>query len=176
MHNCNVVSFWTLDEAAAPYIDSVGSNDGTVAAVGDGPDLTAAGQVNGAQVFTAANTDGIDVLDGTDDFDWPVGQSFSIEFWMKGTPSGTTQVLVGRESAGSIPQWLIGIQATTGLARVCLVDSDGKVVSVVSDVDITDGGWHHIVCVRDAGNFVHLYVDGTESRVWHNKIISQGIS
>ena len=158
----DVVSFWTLDETAAAgtYSDSLGGNPGEDPSAGAPPVPTTAGKVNGAQAFTATSTHGIDVPDVNNDFDWAVDASFSIEFWMKSSDATATQVMIGRESAGN--QWWIGIQNATGKARFYLIDSDSKVVSLVSDVVITDGEWHHIVCVRDAGNNVHLYVDGVE--------------
>ena len=163
----DVISFWTLDEPAATgtYSDAIGGND-----AGDGtggaPDPTTAGQINGAQVFTAANTDGIDIPDN-DSFDWGVGDSFSIEFWMKGSDASRTQVMVGREGAGSLPQLWIGIQNGTGNVHAYLESSDGgDVVQLDPDPDvvITDGEWHHIVLVRDASTHnVYLYVDGAEA-------------
>jgi Concanavalin A-like lectin/glucanases superfamily len=163
----DIISFWTLDESAATgtYSDAIGGNDagnGT----GGAPDPTTAGQINGAQVFTAANTDGIDIPDNNS-FDWGLGDSFSIEFWMKGTDASRTQVMVGREGAGSLPQLWIGIQNGTGNVHAYLESSDGgDVVNLDPDPDvvITDGGWHHIVLVRDASTHnVYLYVDGNEA-------------
>jgi Concanavalin A-like lectin/glucanases superfamily len=162
----DIISFWTLDETAATgtYSDAVGGND-----AGDGtggaPVPETAGQVNGAQLFIKANTDGIDVPDNNT-FDWGVGDSFSIEFWMKGgVDTSATQVMAGRDGLLTLPQWWIGIQIGTGDVQGLLKDTDGVAVSLDPnpDVVINDGGWHHIVCVRDAGNNVYLYVDGVEA-------------
>jgi len=171
----DIVSFWTLDETAAgTYSDSIGvpANDGAVGA-GDGPDPTASGQINGAQVFTATNTDGIDIADDNDDFDWAVDANFSIEFWMKGIPGTTAaganpEVMIGRFDGVNDLAWWIGVnngtQNITWFIRDSNDTADELQLFANPAVNAADGEWHHIVCVRDADNGkVRLYVDGVET-------------
>ena len=172
----DVVSLWTLDDTVAgTYLDAIGGNNGTSAS-GAGmadPVPTTSGKIGGAQVFTAADKDGIDIPDnGT--FDWGVGDSFSIEFWMKGVP-GTTgasanEVMIGRsDMTDPSLHWWIGVLGADQNIAVRLIDDNGSsgaggddsIYIVASPaVNAADGQWHHIVCVRDAvSHKIHLYVD-----------------
>ena len=165
------VSYWTLDDASGgPYLDSVGTNNGAAAASG-APDATTSGKVSGAQLFTAANTDGIDVPSNAA-FDFGVNDSFSIEFWMKGNAAtatdATPEVMVGRDNAGNTPQWWVGVTASKNI-RWYIKDSDGVAVGINASnaspaIDASDGLWHHIVCVRDVDTHkLHLYVDNVDT-------------
>ncbi|MEJ2008464.1 MAG: putative Ig domain-containing protein [Acidobacteriota bacterium] len=98
--------------------------------------------------------------DGT--FDWGLTDSFSIEFWMKTDPASTcsgNQVIVGRKNSAGGLLW-VGC-ADGGTAGFELYDKNGTGAGIGGTRDISDGNWHHIVAVRDAGvNELFLYVDG----------------
>ena len=172
----DIVSFWTLDETSTPYTDVIGNNDGADAASG-APTPTTAGQINGAQVFTRDNADGsagdgIDIPCNHCGLDWGTGNSFSIEFWMKGIP-GTTgagtnpEVMIGRNEVVNQPQWWIGVTTSKNI-RWYIADSSGDSAGLNASpaVDASDGQWHHIVCVRDAdNNKLHLYVDNVDTEI-----------
>jgi Concanavalin A-like lectin/glucanases superfamily len=168
-----VTSFWTLDDTAAPYLDSVGGNNGGVAASGT-PDATTSGKINGAQAFTAANTQGIDVPDNDNSFEWGVGDSFSIAFWMKGVPTVTghgtnNEVMVGRWDTATGLQWWIGVLNSDQNINLSLYPAndgvDGVTLEANPAITADDGNWHFIVAVRDADNhIVHLYVDGVDTQ------------
>ena len=166
----NVTSFWTLDDTVpGTYLDSVAGINGTGAA--NDPEPTPNGKINGAQIFTATNQDGINIpADNT--FNWGAETSFSIEFWMKGIP-GTTgavgnEVMIGRDDAASDLHWWIGVDHASGNITWTIHDKtdNGDALDIFASpaVVAADGEWHHIVAVRDADNHkLHLYVDGVET-------------
>ncbi|MDA8105734.1 MAG: putative Ig domain-containing protein [Nitrospiraceae bacterium] len=157
-----MIHYWTLDEAGGPpYKDLYGINDATCA---DCPTATT-GIIGGAQQFTATNQ-----VNAANDntFDWGAADSFSIEFWMK-TDAGSTcsgnQVVMGRNDSATKLHWWVGCRGTTGAAAFVLIDKDGN-SDMLTGSTVTDGGWHHIVAVRDAGtNEVRLYVDTVKASI-----------
>lgn len=182
----DIVSFWTLDETdnttPVTYSDSVGGNPGLETA--NPPDPTTAGKINGAQTFTAANTDQISIQDPNDDFDWAADQSFSIELWMKSTTTGSgadNEVMVGRIDVGvSDLAWWIGVEGTgspnPGNFHWYLQDSNDAADLVElnsTGLNAADGAWHHVVGVHNAStNTVYLYVDGNEVDVQTSAVFS----
>lgn len=173
----DVISIWRLEEdltgqATGTYTDAVGVNPGA------NPGQCSPGgcptQVDGIVGFgqefinEGAGTNGIDVPDANDDFDWAADQSFSIELWMK--------PIIGTTGAGSLPEVMIGrsdgiptIQSwlgvlTTGEARFSL--SSGKTINTDSGTTLVNvanaatNDWYHIVGVRDAtAKEIRLYVN-----------------
>lgn len=156
-----LLSYWTLDETSgAPYVDMFSGKDGQCA--GGGCPSAVAGLVEGGQSFGSAT--GI-AVSADSVFDWESDESFSIEFWMRrsGTPSNN-EVIVGRDDAGTDLHWWVGIDHTRGdVARIYLQDTTGYDIGTSGATIITDGDWHHIVAVRDAGaGLLRIYVDGVE--------------
>ena len=91
-----ISAYWNLDEAAGPYSDAMGINDGVGAPTA--PTATTEGRVDGAQVFVELDETGIDVIE-SHTFNWLNTDSFSVELWVKtrGTAGPGTQVFIGRE-------------------------------------------------------------------------------
>ena len=96
-------------------------------------------------------------------FNWGNTDSFSIEFWMKTDPGSTcagNQVIVGRDDGSTNLHWWAGCQ-NGGQAAFYLFDKSGVGVGIVGTKDLTNGSWHHIAAVRDAGTGeMRMYVDG----------------
>ena len=153
----DIIHYWKLDETSGPsYYDLYGTGN---ASCTDCPTATA-GIIGGAQRFTPTNK--VSVADaGT--FNWGITDSFSIEFWMKTDPSSTcagNQVMVGRKNSTTGLFW-VGC-ADGGSAEFELYDKNGTGTGLSGTGDLTDGNWHHVVAVRDAGaNQIRIYVDGT---------------
>jgi Concanavalin A-like lectin/glucanases superfamily len=151
--------YWKLDETAgSPYVDLSGNDNATCV---NCPTPTT-GIIGGAQLFNSASQ-----VDAADDntFDWGTGDSFSVEAWVK-TDAGSTcsgnQIIVGRNDDASNLQWWIGCWDTTGEAAFVLAKS-GTSAILSGTTALTDGQWHHIAAVRDAGTGeVSLYVDGAK--------------
>jgi len=108
--------------------------------------------------------------------------SFTIEFWLRGTladnpaPGGAPgsecfcfnwifgNVIVDRDIWGaSSRDWGISlaggrVRFGTGRADVAPLDEEH---TLEGSVNVLDGTWHHVACVRDAGSGVkRIYVDG----------------
>ncbi|MFH1932403.1 MAG: LamG domain-containing protein [Pseudomonadota bacterium] len=179
----DTVSYWKLDEATqtppGEYTEEINANDGACAA-GGCPD-NIAGQVDDAQDFDGI--DGIDVAapaPGTD-FNWAGDASFSIALWMKrddaGAPLPDNEVIIGRDDtnpAVATLHWWVGLDSATPVAgegaaatfvlsdSLAIAPGPGSAWGVVGTTDVADGGWHHIVAVRDDVNGeLRLYVDRT---------------
>ncbi len=151
--------YWKLDETGgSPYKDFYGDD----ATCTDCPSATA-GRINGAQLFNGTNQ-----VSAADDntLDWDAADSFSIEVWMKTDPASTCsgdQVIVGRNDDSSQLQWWIGCWDTSGQAALVLIDKSGDSAILSGTKELTDGNWHHIAAVRDAGTgVISLYVDGQQ--------------
>ncbi|MEJ8802068.1 LamG-like jellyroll fold domain-containing protein [Pontibacter sp. H249] len=150
---------WELGETTGPnYADT---RTGLMAS-GTGATAVATGAVGGAQSF--AGTGGLSA-DGSA-FDWGQGDSFTLEFWLRrgAVPAGN-EVIVGRDnvdSGGSLHWWL-GLD-TSGKVRFQLRDNSAWgyfMGGTGTNPVVTDGGWHHVVAVRDAAAGTNtLYVDG----------------
>jgi hypothetical protein len=154
-----ISSYWKLDEADGPtYADFIKDNDGT----GTVNPTAAAGIVNGAQQFDGATT-GIDVA-ADRSFDWNVGESFSIEYWIKrDVAPGAIEVAVGRDDATSSLQWWTGLSNDGKASFILRGKDDSGAAGDMLGVGpvISDGDWHHVVAVRDGVNGKNLlYVDG----------------
>lgn len=154
-----MLAYWKLDESGgSAYDDFYYGLDGGCASRCPAP---ATGQVGGAQEFNGSDT-GIDVaaVPGDDSFNWGKDDSFSVEFWMR-THSGSTcagnEVVVGRADTAA---WWVGCR--DGGALNFYLKDRGGVYESVSGPMVTDGEWHHVVAVRDAGtDELRLYLDGS---------------
>ena len=164
----NTAAFWNLDEAAGPYSDAMGLNDGVgnVAA----PTATTEGRVAGAQVFVEADGTGIDVVE-SHTFSWLNTDSFSVELWVK-TPGAVvrgTQVFIGREEGASGMQWWIGVNADGEASYLIQDETGGSTLAKIGvGPDLTDDDWHHLVLVRDA-------ISGTNSFYVDNALIDETV-
>ena len=154
------ISYWKLDETAAPFDDYFSTQDGVCA--GNCPAATT-GQINKGQEFNGSNT-GIDIP-AHPAFDWSMAGDFSIEFWMQGIPGQTCasadQIMVGRVDNSTAPLWSLSCSKMDGYARFHLSDTNGISATLESTKAITNGVWHHIAGVRDNG-VNRLYLDGQE--------------
>ena len=154
-----MIAYWKLDETSgATYYDSYDGHDG--ACEGQCP-TPATGHIDGGQAFNGSNT-GIDVPADAD-FDWGPTDSFSIEFWLQTTSDCSgNEVIIGRDDSSTELHWWTGCQ-DGGEAAFYLRDTGGTLAWVIGTTDLTDGAWHHVVAIRDAGvNEIRIYVDGTE--------------
>lgn len=160
------LSYWRLDEGSQPYEDFASNNDGTC--IDNSLDFCpepVPGKIGQAQFFDGL-IEGLDVPG--DSFNWTSIDSFTIVFWMKkiGQPPTENEVIVGREDrVENRLHWWVGVHGEDGGAMFVLIDSGGignnERFFLLSNKTITDGDWHQVVAVRDAGqNLNNLYVDG----------------
>ncbi len=164
------VNYWTLDQETPPFTNEILDGVAGTCDAGTCPDVDNDGQVGLAQQFDGVGT-GITIADqGASVFDIETDGSFSISAWFRrdtGYPT-RNEVLVGRYAEGESHVW-IGINPS-GQATFRLWDSTAFTLSliqqetygrVIGTSTVADGGWHHIVGVRDGANGLNLlYVDG----------------
>ncbi len=149
--------YWQLNETAgAPYNDSFGAADATCTNC----PTPVAGLVGGAQEFDRL-TDQVTVVDD-DSFDWGVGSSFTIEFWLNkssgcaGGAQPNNEVVVGRSAGG----WWVGVMCESGTNQ-SKIRAYFQGVDLYSTSSVTDANWHHVAVVRDnSANQWLMYVDG----------------
>jgi hypothetical protein len=168
----NTISLWHLDEtdseaAVSGYVDEVGGNTGAgndaPLAETDPADVV----VNSAQQFNGSNT-GIDVPVSRT-FNWLATDSFSIELWVKSdqTDADARQVFIGRNSGSTSLQWWVGMENGNVLFKLNGTDVNVPTFTGATTGLLNDGGWHHVVAVRDetgvtdgTTDAIIVYVDG----------------
>jgi len=95
-------------------------------------------------------------------FDFGPTNSFTIEAVFR-IPAGSTQTgaLVAKDFGSVLPSWWVRIE--NGKPRFLVSDSDLE-NSLVADVLVNDGQWHHLAAVRDtrvpSTKVLRLFVDG----------------
>ena len=91
--------------------------------------------------------------------------SFTVASWVK--TDRTARMMVWQESgkngSGDNQTWLrLGDNATDRKLRFAVEDSGGgTILNVGSEANITDNGWHHVVCVRE-GSTTRVFIDGVQ--------------
>ena len=92
-----------LEETAGAHLDSAtadgAANDSVVVDV-QAPQGNAVGQINGADLFSAASTDNIDIAT-SGVLDAGGGDSFTVEAWIKTSTTGAFQHIASKEGAGA---------------------------------------------------------------------------
>jgi hypothetical protein len=170
-----MTSLWPLDEPGGNVFVDVQSSHHATCSTAECP-TSITGLLDRARSFRGFTDDPyappstkVSVV-ADPDFDWGPHDSFSIELWMR-KPAGSTctdvnhvtQVFVGRNAPDlNSLHWWVGCEGA-GTATMVVRDLGGTEAVVTSTVDITDGVWHHIVGIHDAGpvsSMLRLYVDG----------------
>jgi len=143
-----LLAHWKLDEYEGDIAyDSVGDNDGRLA--GDPYWLCDGGRENGG-----LDLDGINDLVITDYVVNPADGPFSVLVWV--LDGGPGQDIITQRLGAA---WLKTDER--GALMTALKGPGGTVWPLHSDAVITDGRWHHLVLVCEAGNRI-LYVDNIE--------------
>ncbi|MEP0822958.1 MAG: hypothetical protein HRF44_08915 [Ignavibacterium sp.] len=105
-------------------------------------------------------------FDGVDDYvlvGRPVSESFTFEFWMKTSQTGSTGTQWW-DGKGLVDGEVAGVQDDFGISllgnRVAFGVGNPD-VTIVSTTVVNDGLWHHIAATRNKSDgIIHLYVDG----------------
>jgi PKD repeat protein len=119
-----------------------------------------------SQADAAAAFDGASIIEVQDhnalNFE---GTNFTVSSWVK--TDRTAKMMVWQESgkngSGDNQAWLrLGDNATDRKLRFAVEDSGGgAILNVGSEADVTDNGWHHVVCVRE-GSTTRVFIDGVQ--------------
>ena len=174
------IAYWKLEEAAPNYLDAT-TNDYDLECSGVCP-AQATGIVGNGQFFDNTGGGSLPALRVPNAktagalFNWAYDQDFSIEFWFKRDPAGTTsfpdgtEVVIGRnDSSGTTSlRWYVGVNEDGSLeALFRAVDGAGAGVFLRTPTgeNYTDANWHHVVIVRQAQEMgtadkIDMYVDG----------------
>jgi len=169
-----MVSHWPLDDplGATTFLDVAGSINGTCDKNADKCPTRTSGKVGGAFTFNASEKDVISVPAAIGDpgkvvYDNMANGNFSAGVWVKTTQTCITgeinnKVFFGRyRDVNANGTWWLGCSEPGGLAVFRLRDSTDTVRQIDGTSNITDGQWHYVVGVRDAGaDKNYLYVDG----------------
>lgn len=147
----NLISYWKFDTNAN---DSEGSNDGTV----NGATLTtgSGGIINEAYDFDGTN----DYIEVTDDASLNGLTDLSISLWLKMPTASAYQCIFMKRGSGRY-----AIEANGSGQLLFQISDDGSSFPFTgnnANTEIDDDSWHHIVCVRDAGSTLKIYIDGSE--------------
>lgn len=156
--------YWRLDETtpASGTADYTGTaDDGTCSSC----PASAVGKVGTAYDFSGGDVD-VSVASNAV-FDFAAGADFSIELWMNlaAAPGGVLPTVMLGRWLDANTNWWVGV-APGGQIAMSFGDSDSTDPFPPTDTGddiVSDGGWHHVVVVRDGTNdTLRLYVDGVE--------------
>jgi hypothetical protein len=152
-----LIAYWKLDETSGnSFADSVDSH---AASCNSGCPISTTGVVSTALTFNSATTV---TVPANSAFDFGVGDSFSVQAWVRMPVAGscTPEPAIGRASPSvTLMQWWLGCDG--GKAEFVVKDKDGVLAAPAGGPTLTDGTFHYLVGVRNAGdNTVKLYVDG----------------
>lgn len=153
----DMTNYWSLNESAQPYVDSVGGKNATCTNCPS----PITGIVGGAQSFTVVDGIGKDVSAPATDLNWAAGDSFTIELWANTTScTSQTEIMVGRAGTENNLQWWVGCNMY-GKFKFRLNDSTGNgPATITSTKSFNDGQWHYLVGIYDAAKGeLRFYVD-----------------
>ena len=95
-------------------------------------------------------------------------QDFSVEAWVKATPTGERAIISKRAYSNSPrPFWQVLVTDDAGqTGRIRVNYGDGTITREVYGpaVRVDDGAWHHVVVLFDRDTGIIVYVDGTNVR------------
>jgi hypothetical protein len=175
----NPAAYYRLDEAGGPTASDISGNgnngmyiDNGAGSIMYGQPGAIVGDPDTAVCFTGGNGTANTGYVSVDNVPFPVvdGNDFSLEFWVMTTSPGRPgnqgyegYGLVWCDIPGTANDWSSGyVQTLQGIDFVNVVSftSGNPDTFVQSQTDISDGVWHHIVCVRTLGVDTRMYVDG----------------
>jgi hypothetical protein len=152
-----------LEETAGQHLDSAtadgAANDSTSVDV-QAPQGNAPGQINGADLFSAASADDVQIPDHAV-LDVGSAESFTVEAWIRTTTTGAFQHIVSKENDGPTGVGFDLMVWSSNVARFTVFDNAVGGIATAQAVVVTDGNWHHVVGRWDrATATAQLFVDG----------------
>jgi hypothetical protein len=163
-----LVSHWALDEASGTRNDSHGTNHLTdTNTVG-----TAAGQIENAAHFIAANSEDLSVADNAS---LAFTTALSASFWLRQTDLLDDRAFLGKWTFATDGEWVIqspsfvaagGPGGITIFLATAAGDSGGGCRMDFNDVDMVAGSRYHVVVVYDGS----LTGNANRLKVWVNGV------
>ena len=156
-----LVSYWTFDDGDVDgdtVKDLIGSNDGTII----GATKHVAGKFGKAFEFSG-KPDVIDIGNPADgSLDFGADTDFSMVAWIKVDKppelDGGQSTIVSKGDGGGNSRILWKITMTH--VSVTIEDAKNAGIHFLSDGDVTDGKWHHVLFICDRSDATRLYIDG----------------
>ena len=146
-----------LDETSGPHLDST-SNGNNSSVIDVQTQASPLGIIDGADVFSAASTDNVDVPDSAS-LDMAAGDSFLVEAWINTVNAGD-QMVVDKESQGTPGDGEIQLWTSGGNASFWLNDGAAN-ARANSATAVANGAWHYLVGRwNEAANTAEVFVDG----------------
>jgi hypothetical protein len=166
---------WDSNFTGVWHLGETGTNptvyDSTVTGINstsNATDPTASGKIDGAMVFTGANSDFINLGTGTQ-YNF-VNTTFAVEAWIKAS-SGAPQIIMANNLANFSADtggWAMSMGATGDISATTKENNTSANVASFSTTATTfgDNNWHHTVAIfttstsTNAANVFSIYVDG----------------
>lgn len=155
----DLVGHWPMNEAGGSSVsDVVGPNDGVIA----GAATFVPGLIGNALSFNVASNDRVNVGNV---FEFAGNTDFSVAFWCKPAMVSSPNLLpISKHTAGFANGWIVFVNTSGGCFGdpnlVTFYTSNGCGGEITATTPVTDGNWHFVVAVVDAGVGRSLYVDG----------------
>lgn len=143
--------------ANAGILDSSTIND--LETVGNAQVATAVKKYGTGSVYFDGNGDS---LLAPYDINYQLGTGdFTVELWINASASGSYTQIVGTQGAGADDGvWRIGNRFNSNNQVYFARGNGSGFDEVIYNVNVNDGNWHHIACVRVSGT-ISMYIDGT---------------
>ena len=153
------VGLWTMGDASGTTcVDAKGNSNGTYTNTG-GIDLTLPGIPGGLAAKGAKFTPGTGFVSVPDVAGQHVGDTFTVEAWVKLGATGSTLAIM---SATNTASWLYELDNGSPSTPILEKNGTGIIVSSTSAGRISvDGLWHHVVATK-ATSTLHTYTDGVD--------------
>jgi hypothetical protein len=149
-----LVSYWRLDEASAPFKDTIGTNN---LVIGNGTTTNVSGAIvgdaNGARSFTSASNEYLDKFNPTG---LPTGSSaWTMEAWVKLTTSQTDGNVIAWGNV--VDNQAMGMQ----INGQALILNDYSSAAPSFGGSLNDNNWHYIaISYPGSGTTFYGYIDG----------------
>jgi len=161
-----------LNETSGPHTDSTSNtNDSAIVDV-QPPQGGPGGQIDGADLFSAASTDNIDVTDDPT-LNVGAGETLTVEAWFRTSTTGTFQHIASKEVAPGAG-WDLMVW-DSNQARFTVYDDAMAPpnATAMGGAAVTDNNWHYIVgrWNRALSN-VRVFVDGTSVGTGTNALLA----
>jgi hypothetical protein len=154
-----------LEETSGAHVDSSSNNNDSVV-IDVATQGSAAGQIDGADVFSAASTDHIDVANNAT-LNVGAGESMTVEAWMRTSTTGSPQHVASKEESPGAG-WDLMVWSSNE-ARFTVYDDAVPASATVQAVVVTDNAWHYLVGRWNrVTSTAELFVDGVSAATTTN--------
>jgi hypothetical protein len=141
----SLISYWKLDEASGNALDAHGSNtltdNNTVG--------TAAGKINTARQFTAANSEYLNHADNTDLSTGDIDFTFAAWVYLETTPAAElSYIVISKDNDAGSREYVLDINNPS--TPRFYVNGGGGGMLVSWSANLSTGVWYHVVGWHDA--------------------------